>query len=153
MGEPTPADTRLAIMIYGYDGEQAEVIKEGLSKAMGGPVDVIGADGRTGDTVFAVIDDGPGGVFESRDDQLCMFLGFDRDKMHEAIIRFPVSENLPRPIFCVLTESNVEWTVERLISHLIEERENFVRMQHEQKHGKGCDCGHDHGHTHDRKYE
>lgn len=151
MGEPAPADTRLAIMIYGYDADQAEVIRKGLSKAMGGPVDVISADGRSGDTVFAVIDDGPSGAFEARDDRLCMFLGFDRDQIHEAIIRFPVSEDLPRPIFCVLTESNVEWTVERLIAHLIEERENFARRKHE--HGNGCDCGHDHGHAHNHKHE
>jgi len=131
-------------MIYGYDKDQAEVIKDALSKAIGGPVDVIGADGRTGDSVFAVIDDGPGGAFEVRDDQLCMFLGFDRDQMHEAIVRFPVSESLQRPIFCILTESNVEWTVEHLITHLIEERKQFAKMQHEHKHGKGCGCGHDH---------
>ena len=148
MEGPIHTGDRLAIVIYGYDSDQAEVIKDSLSKAMGGPVDIISADGREKDTVFAIIDGGPGGTFEARDDRICMFLGFDRDQLHEAILRFPVSEELARPIFCVLTESNVEWTVDRLIAHLIKEREQFVRMQHEHKHGKGCGCGHDHGHDH-----
>ena len=50
-----------------------------------------------------------------------MFLGFDRELVQNALKNFP-GENIRRPIFCGLTETNSTWTVEYLMEHLVEEK-------------------------------
>jgi hypothetical protein len=55
-----------------------------------------------------------------------MFLGFDDDLIEKSLKGFPRREQLPRPIFCGLTENNYNWTVAFLAEHLLEEKRSWT---------------------------
>ncbi|KAA0258148.1 DUF3783 domain-containing protein [Deferribacter autotrophicus] len=52
------------------------------------------------------------------------------DMPQQEIIRFIETYKkygFPKPLFCVVTEHNVEWSIEYLLSHLVKEREEVER--------------------------
>ncbi len=109
----------LGIMLHGYDEEQAEIIGDCLRGIAGRDVLVFGG-AEEGRTVAEIIEGAPGGGFEPEGIGMLMFLGFD-DRLIDAALRaFP--RDLSRPIFCTLTENNVNWTVSHLMEHLLEEK-------------------------------
>jgi hypothetical protein len=51
-----------------------------------------------------------------------MFLGFDDNDISSTLEKFPAADKMTRPIFCGLTENNISWPLQKLLEHLIEER-------------------------------
>jgi hypothetical protein len=47
-------------------------------------------------------------------------------------------KGLPRPIFAMVTEHSIQWTFDKLLEHLIEEKEEMKRREATQKKGEPC---------------
>jgi hypothetical protein len=71
--------------------------------------------------VINILDKGPEDSFENKEKKILLFLGFSETQVGVVLKEFPKSETLVRPIFCGLTEENINWTLEYLIEHLVEE--------------------------------
>lgn len=111
------------MMVYGYDESHALEIKWHLDKLAERDVMLISASGREGDRVSTIIGEPQASSFESKENKILMFLGFGDEQIGPAMKSFP--KELERPIFCTLTEQNINWTLDYLIEHLLEERARF----------------------------
>ena len=116
-------------MLYGYDRGQSDIIKESLAALTGKGVSIFGGSGREGDTVRDIIEGEPGDGFGPGKVGVLMFLGFDDGQIGAVLDSFPRHEGLPRPIFCTLTENNVEWTISMLLEHLLEEQRYWAESR------------------------
>ena len=56
-----------------------------------------------------------------KEDKILLFLGFSEDQVGAVLKGFPKTGSIKRPIFCGLTEQNMNWTLDYLIEHLVEE--------------------------------
>jgi len=63
-------------------------------------------------------------VFEDKDAKILMFLGFNDQQIGTALNGLPKDAGFVRPIFCGLTEHNVNWPLSDLIKDLLAEQ-NF----------------------------
>jgi len=107
------------ILVYGFPEDEACAVRGGFAAACGIEIDLLSASGSETQTVEMVLGAGGSGVYESRDDRFLMFLGFDDTMIRRALDAYA----LPiRPIFCGLTENNLQWKVAYLMEHLCEER-------------------------------
>ncbi len=119
----------LGIMLYGYDGNDAAFIKNGLDDIMGQGVQVISGSGKESIVVGEILNREDSEHFSAGDPKVLMFLGFDDPQTGKAMDDFPKREDLDRPIFCSLTETNVKWTLRELIKDLLAEREYWRGKQ------------------------
>jgi hypothetical protein len=62
-----------------------------------------------------------------------MVLGFTDEDLEATLKGFPKVEGLTRPIFCVLTQNNINWPLRELVDDLLREREQFRRMKEQPK--------------------
>ncbi len=111
----------LGIMLYGYAEHQAIGITASLKELLGRDVIMISASGGEDETVEEILDSEGAAVFEEREDHVLMFLGFGESEISLAMDRFPKGGDIPRPIFCGLTEENHRWKFSYLLEHLLEE--------------------------------
>lgn len=120
----------LGILVYGFKLEEAEQIVIAFEDRFGAEVVLVSATGKEKKTVQEILDSGPGGEFDEKEDRMLMFLGFNDQQIKQALKAFPSDVGIPRPIFCGLTEENVNWTITQLMEHLKEEqvqaRENKI---------------------------
>ena len=122
-GEP------LGIVLYGYDGEDAKFIKEGIEELMEKDVILISASGNGNSVIGELLERQPEGPWKQDEMKFLMFLGFDEEGFSTVMDRFPKKEGLKRPIFCTLTQNNVRWTVKQLIEDLKEEEAYWKKMR------------------------
>ena len=115
----------MGFMIHGFSKDQAELVHEFLQTLAGRKVIPISATGMEKLRVAEILDSAPFSNFASADPKILMFLGFEDDKIGPAMTHFP--PDLGRPIFCSPTEQNLQWTMEYLIEHLLEERARFTK--------------------------
>jgi len=113
----------LGILVYGFKPEEAEQIVIAFEDRFGAEVVLVSATGKEKSTVQEILDSGPGGEFDEKEDRMLMFLGFNDQQIKQALKAYPSDVGIPRPIFCGLTEENIKWTIEHLIEHLKEEQE------------------------------
>ena len=112
---------KLGILLYGYDEENAGVVKTALDDLLSENVAVLSGYGKEEQTVADILKAGPGGELAETEMKMLMFLGFSGDQIRTAMSGFPAGEGLPRPIFCSLTENNMGWPLRDLLEHLMEE--------------------------------
>ena len=106
-------------MIYGFSKDEAEIVLEYMETLAGGKIIPISGTGMEKFKVMEILNSAPFSDFASADPKIFMFLGFADDKIGAAMKFFPIQE---RPIFCTPTEKNINWTLEYLIEHLLEEQ-------------------------------
>jgi hypothetical protein len=111
----------LGILLYGYNSDDAKTIEQSLSKIINHEVVIISGSKKENLKVINILDKGPEDSFENKEKKILLFLGFSETQVGVVLKEFPKSETLVRPIFCGLTEENINWTLEYLIEHLVEE--------------------------------
>jgi len=109
------------MMVYGYSLDNADVIRESLSSVLGAPVEMICGSGMEDRTVMDILDSGGSETFSEGEVRIVMFLGLDDAALSQAVDGFPRREGLQRPIFCCLTQENIDWKLSELIGDLLEE--------------------------------
>ena len=124
-------DTPRGMLLYGYDEPSAAVIKTHMDEITGEDVLMVSASGQEGEKVRRILEKGPTTIFENKDEKVLMFINFDDSQTGAALKAFPKDERIPRPIFCGLTEHNIDWDLKDLIQHLLDEQRHFS-----QKRGK-----------------
>jgi hypothetical protein len=111
----------LGIMVYGYSADQSDVIRRSFDRLFSSATIVISASGREEMKVMDILAQGPRERFDEEQTRILVFLGFTQEQVRQALQDFPSEGNLPRPIFCTLTEQNIHWPLSRLVEHLTEE--------------------------------
>ena len=110
----------IGFMIHGFSKIEAELVHEFLQTLAGREVIPISATGMEKHHVAEILDAAQFSDFADSEPKILMFLGFGDDKIGAAMKHFP--ESLGKPIFCSPTEQNLQWIMEYLIEHLLEER-------------------------------
>ena len=109
------------ILLYGYDEDTAKSISESLGQLIDAKVVLISASGREDALISHILDLGSvENTYGDLENKTLMFLGFNDDQLGLAMKLFP--KEIARPIFCGLTEQNVNWQVKYLVEHLLEEK-------------------------------
>ena len=111
---------KIGVMLYGYDRGSATSIYYFLNELVGRDLMIYSASGRESEIVAMIIGQLSTGMFEDNENKIIMFLGFPDDRIGAAMKLFP--EGIEPPIFCALTEQNIQWTIEYLIGHLQDEK-------------------------------
>ena len=114
------SESQMGFMMHGISKDEAESVQEFLEILAGRKVIPISATGMEGHRVVEILDTAAFDKFASSEPKILMFLGFENDKIGPAMKLFPGS--LGSPIFCSPTEKNLQWTMDYLIEHLLEER-------------------------------
>ena len=115
-----PPESPIGFMIHGFSKDEAELVKEYLETLAGRKVIPISATGKETLRVAEILDMALFDNFATADPRILMFLGFPDNVIGPAMKHFP--PDLGRPIFCSPTEQNLQWTMEYLVEHLLEER-------------------------------
>jgi len=110
------------IMLYGYNAEDADKIKSLLEAGLGVDIDLISASTMEDSTVIEILDKGDEDTFEDKETKLLMYLGdFTDEQLRTGMKAIPKDAEPKRPIFCTLTENNLNWKLTQLIEDLLEE--------------------------------
>jgi len=115
------------LLLFGYDRQQADTIKETLDGLLEKDLFLISASQRENWKVIDILEEEPGNLFEEMTPKICMFLGFSREEIDATLKGFPKEKEIARPLFCVPTEHNLQWRFERLREHLLEEQRRMTR--------------------------
>jgi len=110
----------LGMMLYGYETSESAFLQAYLSDILQRPVIALSASGKEDVPVQMILED-PGETFEKNETKILMFLGFDDLQIGLALDQFPKDGSISRPIFCGLTEENINWPLNQLLEHLREE--------------------------------
>jgi len=122
--------TDLGLLFHGYSKDNAQAIANFLSDQLGTQIHIFGAHGQDESTVQQILD-GVAQEFCDGDPKVMMLLGFENDLVQVVLKQFP--QDIPRPIFCGLTESNLTWTISHLVEHLLEEQEYWKEEARKKK--------------------
>jgi Domain of unknown function (DUF3783) len=113
-----------ALLIYGLSDTDALTCKIALSDACDSSIDIISASGSEHETVRSILESPESTdkrlTYIQNENPFVMFLGFTDEEISLALKNFPAL-TVSRPIFCALTENNLEWTIDMLSEHLREE--------------------------------
>lgn len=115
-------------MLYGYGDSAAQTLKTGLESALGEEVQLISASAKEKLKVEVILGMEDASTFEDKSTKVMMLLGFDEPRLDIVLKQFPT--DVQRPIFCGLTERNIDWDLEYLLEHLQAEDAYF------KEHGK-----------------
>ena len=119
----------LTLLVNGYSESEAEEIKKCLNETF--LQTVLLATHSQSKKISHIIETKEEN-FSPQGTQICMFVEFEEEDINSVLRLFPKS--LKRPLFCALTESNSEWNLAYLGSHLIEERREMMeKMKEAQK--------------------
>jgi len=118
----------LTLLINGYSKEESDE----LFRAIQENFESVEIFGSSQNKVVKEILESKEKRFSPQGTQICMFVEFEEEDINSVLRLFPKS--LKRPLFCALTESNSEWNLAYLGSHLIEERREMMeKMKEAQK--------------------
>ena len=122
---------QLGIMIYGYNENDANEIKKTIEKLMGNSIELISASKQESVKVNDILNRGLGdeNVFEDKEEKILMLLGFDDQQIQAVLNGLPKDAGFIRPIFCTLTEKNINWPLSDLIKDLLAEREYWSKKR------------------------
>jgi len=120
---------QLGIMIYGYNENDANEIKKSIEKVMGDSIELISGSKQESVKVKDILDGYicNENMFEDKDDKILMFLGFNDQQIGTVLNGLPKDASFIRPIFCGLTENNVNWPLSELIKDLLAEQEYWSK--------------------------
>ncbi len=116
-------ESPIGFMIHGFSKDETQLVHEFLQTLAGCEIIPISATGMETLRVAEILNSAPYDNFASSEPKILMFLGFGDDKIGAAMKHFPGE----KPIFCSPTEQNLQWTLEYLIEHLLEERASFSK--------------------------
>ena len=125
----------LGVLVYGYSNEDAEVIKQSLFEILNEEVIIISGSNKENSKIIDILERGPENIFKDEDTKILLFLGFPEEKVGFVLKKFPPGELVKRPIFCGLTEQNINWTLKNLVDHLNEEDKYWRRKRQEKSEG------------------
>lgn len=112
------------VVVYGYLEEEVNKLKSYLDTKLEINLKIISASGKENTKIADILETSESSFFEDKEDKVLMFLDLLDEEIRYLLHNF--SEiNISRPLFCVLTEHNIEWTFDKLIMDLIEERKHF----------------------------
>jgi hypothetical protein len=119
----------LGIMLYGYSEGDSKIIKNSIENVVKENIILISGSKKEDMKVLEIIEKGPDETYEDVDNKILMFLGFNPEQVDQVISDFPKDGVLKRPIFAGLTEQNIDWTLNYLIEHLLEEDRYWTSKQ------------------------
>ena len=122
----------LGVLLYGYNSADAKTIEQSLSEIINHEVVIISGSKKENLKLINILDKGPEDSFENKDNKILLFLGFSEAQVGAVLKEFPKSGATIRPIFCGLTEENINWTLEYLIEHLVEEDKYWAAKKGEE---------------------
>jgi hypothetical protein len=125
--------SELGILIYGYNEEDVEMIKSSLNNILNTDILIFSASSLESEKVGNILDKCQNDKFEDKSVKILMFLGFNDSQINAVLKKFPQSNALKRPIFCGLTENNIEWTFQELIDDLVKEDLYWAQKRSEAK--------------------
>ena len=111
----------VGILLYGYSNDESVVIQDLIEKAVNNKIVIISGSQKENSKVIDILEQGPTDDFEDKDNKILVFLGFSENQLENVLNLFPKNGEIKRPIFCGLTEQNINWTLDYLIEHLVEE--------------------------------
>ncbi|KYC44867.1 MAG: hypothetical protein APG12_01518 [Candidatus Methanofastidiosum methylothiophilum] len=112
------------IVIYGYNKEDVNKLIIFLENKLDVKLEIISASGKESFKIADILENSESTFFEEKEEKVVMFLDFLDEEIRYLLYNF--SEiNIPKPLFCVLTEHNIEWNFDKLIMDLKEERKHF----------------------------
>jgi hypothetical protein len=120
------------IMLYGYEKTDAYIIKQAIEKILNCEIILLSGSMKESQTVEVILSDDLYDTFEDKELKALMFLGFNDNQINLALEKFPGADVITRPIFCGLTENNISWTLEKLLEHLVEERNYWANKNKKQ---------------------
>lgn len=120
------------IVVYGYPEEDVNKLKVFLDTKLEINLEIISASGKENIKIADIIETNESSFFEDKQNKVLMFLDFLDEEIRYLLYNFS-DVNLPKPLFCVLTEHNIEWNFDKLILDLIEERKYFEEKRKAEK--------------------
>ncbi len=111
----------LGILLYGYSKTDSTKIKGFIETELENELILISGSKKEEQKVIEILENAPDDSFEAKENKILLFLGFNDDQINKVITNFPTIQDIKRPIFCGLTEQNVNWTMKYLIEHLLKE--------------------------------
>lgn len=112
-----------ALLFYGYEEDDAVKINEKLKESLECDLDMFSASASSNPIVKNIITENEKSEFEKLQNCFLMFLGFENDMISKVLSTFP--KDVKRPLFCGATENNVDWNVNYLMEHLLEEQKEM----------------------------
>jgi len=122
------------IVVYGYSEEDVNKIKSFLDNKFNINLDIISASGKENTKIADILESNESSFFEDKQDKVLMFLDFLDEEIRYLLYNFS-DINIAKPLFCVLTEHNIEWNFDKLILDLIEERKYFEEKRKSERKG------------------
>ena len=113
--------THTGFILYGYDNQEAVIIKNAVDRILQCDSIMISASKMEKNTIDEILQRGPVNEFEKGEETFMMLLGMEKESVMNVVKFFP-KEGVRRPIFCMLTKNNIDWSVEKLVKHLIDEQ-------------------------------
>ncbi len=120
------------VVIYGYNTEEVNKLKIFLENKLDISLNIISASEKEKMTIADILENSENEIFEVKDTKVLMFLDFLDEEIRFLLYNFS-DINIPKPLFCVLTEHNINWSFDKLIEDLIEERKHFEENKKSQK--------------------
>jgi hypothetical protein len=118
----------LGVLIYGYSENDSKIIKTALEKIVNNEIIIISGSEKENMTILDILNIGPGdNSYLDTINKIIVFLGFDNNQINEVLQSFPKNKDLVRPIFCGLTEQNINWPLSDLVEHLLEEDKRWSK--------------------------
>ncbi|HOI77837.1 MAG TPA: DUF3783 domain-containing protein [Methanofastidiosum sp.] len=112
------------IVVYGYSEEDVNKLKTFFDNKLDISLEISSASGKENIKIADIIESNENVFFEDKQDKVLMFLDFLDEEIRYLLYNFS-DINIAKPLFCVLTEHNINWNFDRLILDLIEERKYF----------------------------
>ena len=119
----------LGILLYGYNLSDSENIHKKLLGILNEDVIVISGSSKEDITLNDILEQGPNDNYKDSEHKILVFLGFNDLQVSAVLNGFPKNSELTRPIFCGLTEQNLNWPLKELIEHLVEEDKNWTEKR------------------------
>ena len=108
-----------AILVYGYEKNDVDMIYNTISSCLNRPLSVYSASGSESQTIEQLLKK-TDNHFEEDETKIIMFVSIENEDIQSILNSFPLS--IVRPIFCGLTPYNKNWTFTSLKEHLLEEK-------------------------------
>jgi hypothetical protein len=113
---------QLGILLYGYEKTDAYIIKSAIETILNCELILISSSRKESQIVENILSDELYDTYEEKEVKMLMFLGFNDNQINLTLEKFPDPDKVSRPVFCGLTENNITWPLEKLLGHLIDER-------------------------------
>jgi len=122
------------ILACGLDGEQKDLLMDLCSQK---GFDYIFAYRDQDDLLVKEILNGDGNFEkgEIHSEVLIMFAGAEQNEIIDFIESYK-KVDLPKPLFCMVTEHNLNWRLKELLDHLVKEREEVKRYMQNRNNNK-----------------